>query len=95
MVRLCETAAVLGKTVYFLGGSPGAAACAASRLSRELPLLRSLAWIARPNGFLDNPEECIRVASRIESARPDLLFVGLGAPKQEYWIERHAYLRPK
>jgi N-acetylglucosaminyldiphosphoundecaprenol N-acetyl-beta-D-mannosaminyltransferase len=95
MVRLCETAAVLGKTVYFLGGSPGAAACAASRLSRELPFLSIVGVDCPPNGFLDNPEECVRVASRIESARPDLLFVGLGAPKQEYWIERHAYLPAK
>ena len=36
-------------------------------------------------------------ASRVASnrRRPDLLFVGLGAPKQEYWIERYAYLPAK
>jgi N-acetylglucosaminyldiphosphoundecaprenol N-acetyl-beta-D-mannosaminyltransferase len=95
MVRLCENAAAMGKTVYFLGGSPGAASCAASRLSQELPLLTVVGVDCPPNGFLDNPEECVRVASRIESARPDLLFVGLGAPKQEYWIERYAYLPAK
>jgi N-acetylglucosaminyldiphosphoundecaprenol N-acetyl-beta-D-mannosaminyltransferase len=95
MVRLCETAAALGKTVYFLGGSPGAASRAAARLSRELPLLTVVGVDCPPNGFLENPDECVRVANRIESARPDLLFVGLGAPKQEYWIERHAHLPAK
>ena len=45
--------------------------------------------------FLDDAEECSRVAKRIEAAKPDLLFVGLGAPKQEYWIERYAYLPAK
>jgi N-acetylglucosaminyldiphosphoundecaprenol N-acetyl-beta-D-mannosaminyltransferase len=95
MVRLCETAAASGKTVYFLGGSPGAASCAASRLIREFPLLSIVGVDCPPKGFLDNPDECIRVASRIESAKPDLLFVGLGAPKQEYWIERYAYLPAK
>jgi N-acetylglucosaminyldiphosphoundecaprenol N-acetyl-beta-D-mannosaminyltransferase len=95
MVRLCETAAANGKTVYFLGGSPGAASSTASRLSQELPLLSVVGVDCPPRGFLDDPEECNRVAGRIESARPDLLFVGLGAPKQEYWIERHAHLPAK
>lgn len=95
MVRLCESAAASGKTVYFLGGSPGAAACAASKLSKSNPLLSVVGVDCPPKGFLENPDECDRVAGRIESARPDLLFVGLGAPKQEYWIERHAYLPAK
>jgi N-acetylglucosaminyldiphosphoundecaprenol N-acetyl-beta-D-mannosaminyltransferase len=95
MVRLCENAAASGKTVYFLGGTPGAASCAAERLSRELPRLTVAGVDCPPKGFLDNPDECTRVAGRIESAKPDLLFVGLGAPKQEYWIERYAYLPAK
>src|ERR1700691_3732939 len=95
MVRLCETAAANGKTVYFLGGSPGAASCAAKRLSKDLPELAVVGVDCPPKGFLDNPDECTRVAGRIESAKPDLLFVGLGAPKQEYWIERYAYLPAK
>lgn len=95
MVRLCESAAANGKTVYFLGGSPGAASCTASRLSKDFPLLAVVGVDCPPKGFLDNPDECIRVAGRIESAKPDLLFVGLGAPKQEYWIERYAYLPAK
>jgi len=95
MVRLCETAAALGKTVYFLGGSPGAASGTATRLSEELPLLSVVGVDCPPTGFLENPDECVRVANRIETARPDLLFVGLGAPKQEYWIERHAHLPAK
>lgn len=95
MVRLCESAATNGKTVYFLGGSPGAASCAAKRLSEDLPQLAVVGVDCPPHGFLDNPDECTRVAGRIESAKPDLLFVGLGAPKQEYWIDRYAYLPAK
>jgi N-acetylglucosaminyldiphosphoundecaprenol N-acetyl-beta-D-mannosaminyltransferase len=95
MVRLCETAAASGKTVYFLGGSPGAASCTASRLSKDLPRLNVVGVDCPPNGFLEDPDECNRVADRIESAKPDLLFVGLGAPKQEYWIERYAHLPAK
>src|ERR1700722_19258565 len=95
MVCLCETAAANGKTVYFLGGRPGAAFRTATRLSQTLPLLTIAGVDCPPNGFLDDPDECVRVAGRIESAKPDLLFVGLGAPKQEYWIERYSYLPAK
>jgi N-acetylglucosaminyldiphosphoundecaprenol N-acetyl-beta-D-mannosaminyltransferase len=95
MVRLCEAAAFSGKSVYFLGGSPGAAACAAERLSKDLPQLVVAGVDCPPKGFLDDEDECSRVAKRIEAAKPDLLFVGLGAPKQEYWIERYAYLPAK
>jgi N-acetylglucosaminyldiphosphoundecaprenol N-acetyl-beta-D-mannosaminyltransferase len=95
MVQLCETAATHGKTVYFLGGSPGAASRAAERLSESLPALRVVGVDCPPNGFTEDAEECNRVADRIGAAKPDLLFVGLGAPKQEYWIERYAHLPAK
>jgi N-acetylglucosaminyldiphosphoundecaprenol N-acetyl-beta-D-mannosaminyltransferase len=95
MVRLCEAAAADGNTVYFLGGSPGAASCTADRLTRDFPGLKVAGVDCPPIGFLSDPEECTRVADRIEQARPDLVFVGLGAPKQEYWIERHSHLPAK
>ena len=95
MVRLCETAAASGKSVYFLGGSPGAASCAAQRLCDNLPELVIAGIDCPPTGFLDRPDELTSVAERIHLAKPDLLFVGLGAPKQEYWIDRYAYLPAK
>jgi N-acetylglucosaminyldiphosphoundecaprenol N-acetyl-beta-D-mannosaminyltransferase len=95
MVRLCEAAAASGKSVYFLGGSPGAASRTAELLQKDLPQLVVAGVDCPPKGFLDDAEECSRVAKRIEAAKPDLLFVGLGAPKQEYWIERYAYLPAK
>jgi len=95
MVRLCAAAAEDGKTVYFLGGSPGAASRTAERLTEEYPLLKVAGVDCPPIGFLNDQDQCKEVASRIERARPDLLFVGLGAPKQEYWIDRHSHLPAK
>ncbi len=95
MVRLCEAAAADGSTVYFLGGSPGAASLAAERLMQDFSGLTVVGVDCPPLGFLSDPDQCMRVAHRIERARPDLLFVGLGAPKQEYWIERHSHLPAK
>jgi N-acetylglucosaminyldiphosphoundecaprenol N-acetyl-beta-D-mannosaminyltransferase len=95
MVHLCAAAATSGKSVYFLGGSPGAASRTAELLKKDLPQLEVAGVDCPPKGFLDDEEECSRVAKRIEAAKPDLLFVGLGAPKQEYWIERYSYLPAK
>lgn len=95
MVRLCEAAATDGSTVYFLGGSPGAASSSANRLRRDFPGLTVAGVDCPPDGFLSDPEQCAQVAKRIELAKPDLLFVGLGAPKQEFWIERNAHLPAK
>jgi N-acetylglucosaminyldiphosphoundecaprenol N-acetyl-beta-D-mannosaminyltransferase len=95
MVRLCEAAAAGGSTVYFLGGSPGAAFCSSKRLCDDFPGLMVTGVDCPPHGFLNDPDQCAQVAKRIELAKPDLLFVGLGAPKQEYWIERHVHLPTK
>jgi N-acetylglucosaminyldiphosphoundecaprenol N-acetyl-beta-D-mannosaminyltransferase len=95
MLKLCERAAATGKTVYFLGGSPGAALETADRLKGSMPQLRVVGVDCPPIGFFDDPEQSAFVAERIQAAKPDLLFVGLGAPKQEYWIERYAYLPAK
>ena len=95
MVRLCEVAARDGKTAYFLGGTPGAASATAEQLSNNYQGLSIVGVDCPPIGFLDDPDQRKDVAHRIEQAKPDLLFVGLGAPKQEYWIERHAHLPAK
>jgi N-acetylglucosaminyldiphosphoundecaprenol N-acetyl-beta-D-mannosaminyltransferase len=95
MLQLCERAASTGKTVYFLGGRPGAAHETAERLKSDFSQLQIVGVDCPPIGFLDDPEESARVAERIQTAKPDLLFVGLGAPKQEYWIERYAHLPAK
>jgi N-acetylglucosaminyldiphosphoundecaprenol N-acetyl-beta-D-mannosaminyltransferase len=95
MVRLCEVAARDGKTAYFLGGTPGAASATAQQLSNNFQGLNIVGVDCPPIGFHDDPDQSTHVADRIEQAKPDLLFVGLGAPKQEYWIERHAHLPAK
>ena len=95
MMRLCKEAAVDGSTLYFLGGRPGAAECAANLMRNELPKLKIVGVDCPPYGFLDDVNEERRVAERIALARPDLLFVGLGAPKQEYWIKQYSHLPVK
>jgi N-acetylglucosaminyldiphosphoundecaprenol N-acetyl-beta-D-mannosaminyltransferase len=95
MVRLCELAALHSFTVYFLGGRPGAAEGAARQLADRFPGLRIAAIDCPPMGFMDDLDLDLATCNRIEQASPDLLFVALGAPMQEFWIHQHLHLPAK
>jgi N-acetylglucosaminyldiphosphoundecaprenol N-acetyl-beta-D-mannosaminyltransferase len=88
MIQTCRQAALTNKSVYLLGGQPGAAAGAARRLCEMFPSLR-IAGVDRPAfGREFEPDEVERIRERIRAAAPDLLFVCFGVPLQELWIER-------
>ena len=88
--RLCASAADRGLRVFLLGGRPGAADAAAAVLRARHPALEICGTACPPVGFERDPAENARVCDAIAAARPALLFVGLGAPKQEYWMYRNA-----
>jgi N-acetylglucosaminyldiphosphoundecaprenol N-acetyl-beta-D-mannosaminyltransferase len=87
--RLCETAASAGYRVFFLGGRTGAADAAAQSLLARYPGLQICGTYCPPLGFERDPIETQRIVARINDARPNVLFVGLGAPKQEYWMDTY------
>lgn len=81
---LLARAAEEGLRVFFLGGREGVAATAAYRLSRRFP---KLSVVGTYWGYFDRfGEENLRVIELLNSLRPDLLFVCLGSPAQEFWI---------
>jgi N-acetylglucosaminyldiphosphoundecaprenol N-acetyl-beta-D-mannosaminyltransferase len=86
LMALSEVAAQFGLRVFFLGGRPGAADAAATTLQRKFPGLEVCGTYCPPLGFETDPAQQADIAQRIEASRPHLLFVGLGAPKQEYWM---------
>ena len=70
--------------VYLLGSRPGIAERAAMRLVEQLP---GLVVAGTHHGYFHgNGEE--EVVARISAARPDLLLVGMGSPRQEALIVR-------
>ncbi len=86
---LVERAARRRWSVYLLGGQSGAAERAAAELERRFGV--AIAGIDCPRidlGAAGEAEGCA-AAARVRAARPELLLVGLGAPKQELWIHRH------
>jgi len=86
--RILERAAARGWRVYFLGGAPGVARVARDKLRESLPALQVVGIDEARIGTDDPPEARERVLAPIRDARPHLVFVALGAPKQEIWIDR-------
>jgi N-acetylglucosaminyldiphosphoundecaprenol N-acetyl-beta-D-mannosaminyltransferase len=85
---LCGQAVEADLHVFLMGGRPGSAEKAAKALRREHPNLRC-SFYCPPLGFDKSAMGLRRAADAIVAAQPDILFVGLGAPKQEYWIHEH------
>ena len=83
---LCSRAAELGLRVFFLGGAPDVAKAAAECLTDRDPRLQVAGTYCPPFGFENDPAENNRIIATVRDAAPDMLFVGLGSPKQEKWI---------
>ena len=83
--RLCAMAAARGIPVYFLGGAQGVAADAAAILEVRFP---GLIVTGERSGYFSESESA-DVAAAIKASGAKLLFVGMGSPRQEYWIADH------
>lgn len=89
---LCREAASVGLKVFFLGGNPGSAERSAAILTERFPGLQVAGISCPPKGFQSNPEVLGRVLSEIKQSQATILFVALGAPFQEFFIQDH--IRP-
>lgn len=89
MERMCAEAARYGFRVFFLGGLPGAARMAAFNLRQKYPELNICGTYCPPMGFEKSAVELKRVWWEVEQAKPDLLCVAFGAPKQEIWMQEY------
>jgi N-acetylglucosaminyldiphosphoundecaprenol N-acetyl-beta-D-mannosaminyltransferase len=83
---LSAAAADAGASVFLLGGNPGTADAAVSRLRERHPALRVAGTLCPPVGFEDDPAWTRRIDEALLAAAPDIVFVGLGFPKQERLI---------
>jgi len=85
MQRICEVAAAKAYRIYLLGAAPGVAEQAAANLAARHPGLQ----VAGCHHGYFSPDEEASVVQQVAAARPDILFVAFGVPKQEKWIARH------
>ncbi|MHB8073573.1 WecB/TagA/CpsF family glycosyltransferase [Desulfosporosinus fructosivorans] len=73
--------------IFFLGGKPGVAEQAANQV---VLMNDGISWDAM-HGYFSVKEEP-EILEKIQNFQPDVLLVGLGAPRQEYWIAEHPRL---
>ena len=83
--NLLEKAAKEGGTVYLLGAKPGIAAKAKECLEEEIP---GISIVGVRDGYF-KPEDEPAIVEEINGLDVDMLFVCLGAPKQELWMAKH------
>ncbi|MGE7664346.1 WecB/TagA/CpsF family glycosyltransferase [Ureibacillus composti] len=80
MLRLCQEAAKRKKPIFLYGGKPGVADKAAEKLREIYP---GIVIAGTQDGYEKDQN---KVIEKINEAKPDLLFVAMGSPKQENWI---------
>jgi N-acetylglucosaminyldiphosphoundecaprenol N-acetyl-beta-D-mannosaminyltransferase len=80
---LSGAAAAEGRSVYLLGGEPGVPDRAAAALQATFPELKVAGTCSPPRGFEHDTDEMERCLEGLLAAAPDIVFVGLGFPKQE------------
>ena len=92
---LAGRAATMGWRVYLLGAAPEVASAAALKLRQRFPAL-DIVGTDSPRLDADGSGADTEAAlARLRRARPDVVLVALGAPKQEIWIHRNLdRLRP-
>ncbi len=71
--------------VFLLGAGPGVAERAGERIEQEFPKVRVVGVNSPPFGFEKRPDQNESVVREVAKAQPEILVVGLGAPKQEIW----------
>ncbi len=81
--RLMERMAADGKSVFLFGAKPGVAEAAAENIKQKFP---GIVIAGTNDGYFSDDAPII---DKINAAKPDLMLVCLGAPKQELWMQRN------
>jgi N-acetylglucosaminyldiphosphoundecaprenol N-acetyl-beta-D-mannosaminyltransferase len=86
ILDLCELAAARSYRPFLLGGAVGVAEAAARQLVNRFPGLQ-IAGTACPADVEESASD--ELIEQVRASRADLLFVALGQPKGELWLDRH------
>jgi N-acetylglucosaminyldiphosphoundecaprenol N-acetyl-beta-D-mannosaminyltransferase len=92
---ICAAASRSGGSVYLLGGDSGVADHAAGVLLERHPELDLVGTSCPPVGFEKDAAELARIERELLQARPQIVFVALGFPKQDVLIKRLRRVLPE
>lgn len=85
LLKAVELSSHRGYKLFLLGGQPGTAQEAGLRLIEQFP---GLNIVGTQHGYFAESEEK-QIITQIKDTKPDILFAGLGASRQEKWLARH------
>jgi N-acetylglucosaminyldiphosphoundecaprenol N-acetyl-beta-D-mannosaminyltransferase len=88
LLAFSQLAAGRGTTSFYYGGEEGVADQLADILRHQYPGLRVAGTCSPPFRPL-SAEEDQAIVDRINAANPDVIWVGLGSPKQDRWMAEH------
>lgn len=89
--KLLDHAECQGYSVYFLGGLGEVSALAASNSKKTHPGLNIVGNSSPEMGFTENPDAIKSCIADVNNVRPNILILGLGSPKQEFFIESYLH----
>jgi N-acetylglucosaminyldiphosphoundecaprenol N-acetyl-beta-D-mannosaminyltransferase len=93
MLAVCDRGRVVGLRHFFVGGADGVVEVLADRLARRFPGL-NIAGVMSPPYRAMTDEEVDSLRSRISETRANVVWIGLGAPKQEFFAARLSQATP-
>jgi N-acetylglucosaminyldiphosphoundecaprenol N-acetyl-beta-D-mannosaminyltransferase len=88
MLALCQLSIKPGFSHYFYGGAPGVPELLAEKLQQQFPGLK-VAGVCSPPFQTLTPAEDRRLIDQINQSGADIVWVGLGTPKQDLWMSEH------
>jgi len=78
-----------GKSYFFLGSTDETLAAIKNKLAVEYPHIRFAGSYSPPYKPEFSKEDSQKMIEAVNAVRPDVLWVGMTAPKQEKWIHQH------
>lgn len=82
MLKICEKSQEYSSKIYLYGGAEGIADKAKIELEKQFP---AITIVGTDNGY----QEEEKIIEKLKNTPIDILFVGLGSPKQEQFILKH------
>lgn len=78
-------------SVFFYGGAPGVCEAAAQAWQARVP---GIVIVGTQNGYLSSDAQP-QFQQTLKTLQPDIVLVGLGVPRQEFWIAENRHLCPQ